>query len=282
MPYQLRLIDFEMAMQDVYDLLLDINTALVSRDLPRLEEAVRPAIFSGIMSDALAASLARHSRVLTINRFHNGHPDLIPAGRYPNDAVQAGDEGVEVKATKGRGAVDTRGAREAWLSVFRYEVDSTTQPVINRAPTRIVEILLAKLTRDDYRKNCPGPLEIERLTIAHLHLTIPVVEGVRDGGIEMMLRRFADPAVRSRVSIEAAIQKMSGEPARRLGLSDRGVLRPGLIADVTIFNPATVVDRSEGSEMNQYPLGISYVVVNGQLTAAVGEHTGATAGVVLS
>ncbi|MBI3977590.1 MAG: hypothetical protein HY331_05320 [Chloroflexi bacterium] len=158
LPYQLRPIDFEMAMQDVYDLLFDINTALVSRDLPRLEETVRPAIFSGIMSDALAASLARHSRVLTINRFHNGHPDLIPAGRYPNDAVQAGDEGVEVKATKGRGAVDTHGAREAWLCVFRYEVDSTTQPVMNRAPTRLVEILLARLTRDDYRRNPRGEL----------------------------------------------------------------------------------------------------------------------------
>ncbi len=79
-------------------------------------------------------------------------------GRYANDAVRAGEDGVEVKATKGRGAVDTHGAREAWLCVFRYEVDSTTQPVVNRAPTRIIEIALAKLTLDDFRRNPRGEL----------------------------------------------------------------------------------------------------------------------------
>lgn len=154
LPYSLRLADFELAMQDVYDLLYDMNTAMLGRGLKRLEETVRPAIFSGILSDALTASMARHSRVLTENRYHNGHPDLIPAGVYPNDAVKAGEEGVEVKATKGRGAVDTHGARDSWLLVFRYLVDSETEPVVARAPTRIVEVLLAYLTDlDDFRRN---------------------------------------------------------------------------------------------------------------------------------
>lgn len=158
LPYQLRLADFELAVQDVYDLLFDINTALAFRGLRRLEETVRPAIFSGIMSDALAASLARHSRVLTVNQYHNGHPDLIPDGRYEKNAVRVGEEGVEVKATKGHGAVDTHGAREAWFCVFRYLVDSVTEPALNRSPTRIVEILLARLTQDDYRRNLRGEL----------------------------------------------------------------------------------------------------------------------------
>lgn len=145
-------------MQDVYDLLHDINVALTTKDLSRVEETVRPAIFSGILSDTLSASLAKHSRALVPNRFHNGHPDLIPQGRYPENAVAAGEEGVEVKATKGRGAVDTHGAREAWLLVFRYEIDSTTEPAITRAPTRVVEILLAQLALDDFRKNPRGEL----------------------------------------------------------------------------------------------------------------------------
>ncbi len=92
-------------MQDVYDLLHDINGALVDRGTMRLEETVRAAIFSGIVSDAMAASLARHSRVLTLNGFHNGHPDLIPHGRYANDEVAAREDGVEIKAAKGGGAV---------------------------------------------------------------------------------------------------------------------------------------------------------------------------------
>lgn len=158
LPYELRLADFELAMQDVYDLLFDINNNLVSRGLQRLEEIVRSAIFSGILSDALTASLARHSRVLTENRFHNGHPDLIPQGRYSNNAVAAGEEGIEVKATRGGGGVDTHGARNAWLCVFRYTVDSETQPAAGRAPTRIVEILLAQLTVNDFRRNPRGEL----------------------------------------------------------------------------------------------------------------------------
>ena len=158
LPYSLRLADFELAMQDVYDLLFDINTALMGRDLRRFEETVRSAIFSGILSDAISASVARHSRALTTNQFHNGHPDLIPEGRYAHNAIASGEDGVEVKATKGRGAVDAHGARPGWLCVFRYEVDSTTEPEVNRAPTRFTEILLAQMEVDDFRLNARGEL----------------------------------------------------------------------------------------------------------------------------
>jgi hypothetical protein len=153
LPYELRRDDFRLAMQDVYDLFYDINSSLVGRGLRRIEEIVRSAILSGILSDALSASLARHARVLTVNRYHNGHPDLIPEGLYPKDSIQAGEEGVEVKATKGGGAVDTHGARAAWLCVFRYAVDSETEPAVDREPTRIVEVLLARLSLDDFRRN---------------------------------------------------------------------------------------------------------------------------------
>lgn len=145
-------------MQDVYDLLGDINSFLLSRGLQRIEETVRAAIFSGIISDVIAASLAKHGRVLTENRYHNGHPDLIPRGRYALDKVAAGEEGVEVKATRGGGAVDTHGARDGWLCVFRYVVDSDTEPAHDRHATRITEILLARLERDDFRRNERGEL----------------------------------------------------------------------------------------------------------------------------
>ena len=52
-----------------------------------------------------------------------------------------------MKATKGRGAVDTHGAREAWLLIFRYRVDSETEPAMDRSPTRFVEVLLGHLTK---------------------------------------------------------------------------------------------------------------------------------------
>jgi hypothetical protein len=55
---------------------------------------------SGVLSDMLTASLAKHSRTLTVNCYFNGHPDLVRKGVYPNNAVKAGDQGVEVKTTR--------------------------------------------------------------------------------------------------------------------------------------------------------------------------------------
>lgn len=158
LPYQLRLRDFEGALGDLYDLLYDINVSQLDKGLRRIEETVRPAIFSGIVSDVLAAALAKHSRTLTTNQFHNGHPDLIPEGRYPLDAVASGDAGVEVKVTKGSGSVDAHGARPGWFCLFRYQCDAVTEPVVAREATRVTEILLARLTMEDFRTNNRGAL----------------------------------------------------------------------------------------------------------------------------
>lgn len=67
LPYELRLKDFELAMQDVYDFFHDVNTGLVAKGLERLDDFLRPAIMSGLLSDMLTASLAKHSRALTEN-----------------------------------------------------------------------------------------------------------------------------------------------------------------------------------------------------------------------
>jgi len=65
LPFQLRLEDFEIAMQDVYDLFYDVNTGLLEKGLERLDDFLRPAIMSGLLSDLLTASLSKHSRALT-------------------------------------------------------------------------------------------------------------------------------------------------------------------------------------------------------------------------
>ncbi len=126
LPYELRLRDFESAMQDVYDFFFDVNKLLLSKGLQRLDDMLRPAIMSGVLSDMLTASLATHSRTLVENDYFNGHPDLIVNGVYPKNAVKAGEEGVEIKATRKRGgAVDTHGAREQWLCTFVYEASES-------------------------------------------------------------------------------------------------------------------------------------------------------------
>jgi dihydroorotase/N-acyl-D-amino-acid deacylase len=83
------------------------------------------------------------------------------------------------------------------------------------------------------------------------------------------------------LSLEEAVRKMTGMPAARVGLKERGVLREGAYADITIFDPQTVRDRSTFAEPNQYPEGIPYVIINGQLSVDKGERTKALSGRVL-
>jgi hypothetical protein len=80
LPFQLRLEDFEIAMQDVYDLFFDVNSGLLEKGLERLDDFLRPAIMSGLLSDLLTASIAKHARTLTLNKYFNGHPDLVVKG----------------------------------------------------------------------------------------------------------------------------------------------------------------------------------------------------------
>jgi N-acyl-D-amino-acid deacylase len=80
------------------------------------------------------------------------------------------------------------------------------------------------------------------------------------------------------LTLEQAVHKMTGLPAARVGLGERGVLREGAFADITVFDPAHVRDRATFEEPNQYPEGIEYVVVNGQLEVDAGRRTPALAG----
>lgn len=83
------------------------------------------------------------------------------------------------------------------------------------------------------------------------------------------------------LTLEAAIRKMTGAPAARVGFRDRGVLKQGYFADITIFDPQQVIDRATFEMPNQYPQGIEYVLVNGQIAVERGERTTALAGQVI-
>ncbi|MCE5279297.1 MAG: hypothetical protein ABFD92_11115 [Planctomycetaceae bacterium] len=166
LPFNLRNEDFRLAMQDVYDFFHDVNTLLVNRGLDRLDDMLRPSIMSGLLSDMLTASLAKHSRSLVQNAYFNGHPDLVVKGVYANNAVKAGTEGVEIKTSRKRGgAVDTHGARDQWMCVFVYEIDSLTEPATRRKPMSFTEVYLSKVTVTDFRSNARGPLGTRTSTL---------------------------------------------------------------------------------------------------------------------
>jgi N-acyl-D-aspartate/D-glutamate deacylase len=111
-----------------------------------------------------------------------------------------------------------------------------------------------------------GPLS--RPTMPRSYGTFPRILGryARDWGI---------------LPMETAVQKMTSLPAQRMGLMDRGLLRPGLYADITVFDPKTVLDRETYQDPHTFPSGIEYVLVNGQLVVDGGRQTEACPGQVL-
>ncbi|MEM1397412.1 MAG: amidohydrolase family protein, partial [Pseudomonadota bacterium] len=80
------------------------------------------------------------------------------------------------------------------------------------------------------------------------------------------------------ISMEAAIHRLSGMPAKNLNLDGRGCLQVGCYADVVVFDPETIDDRATFAEPHQLSVGVEHVFVNGEQVLADGAHTGATPG----
>jgi N-acyl-D-aspartate/D-glutamate deacylase len=120
--------------------------------------------------------------------------------------------------------------------------------------------------------------------------SIPLFEGEGDkpgkphprsyGTFPRVLSEYARE--RKLFSLETAVHKMTGMPAQRLGLPDRGVVREGAVADLAVFDAATVKDESTYPDPHRYPSGIPYVIVNGRVAVDSGRLVGPGAGRVLA
>jgi N-acyl-D-aspartate/D-glutamate deacylase len=95
--------------------------------------------------------------------------------------------------------------------------------------------------------------------------------------------RFLGHYVRDQhlLSLEAAVRKITSLPAQREHLESRGLLKPAFFADITIFDPRTIIDHATFTKPDQLSEGIDYTVVNGQIEYDHGKLTGAAAGRVL-
>ncbi|GIW00120.1 MAG: hypothetical protein KatS3mg058_1523 [Roseiflexus sp.] len=100
LPYGLTAQHVHQAMKDFVDFLDLINSQFCARGMLRLELFLMPATFSGMVGEFITARIPEYCRGVVKNRHHNGHPDLIPFGKFPEDSVQYAQEGVEVKASR--------------------------------------------------------------------------------------------------------------------------------------------------------------------------------------
>lgn len=139
------------AIEDVQDLLYQLNIVLHESSYEPLEDLLDRASFSGLISRTITTRLAEaRSGSVVVNQYHNGYPDLIPNGRYPNDAVQRG-VGLEVKASRSEGSWQSHGPRPGWFIIVQFQIDETESVArLQREPTRVVAAMLARLGDDDW------------------------------------------------------------------------------------------------------------------------------------
>jgi hypothetical protein len=150
LPYNVTVQEVAAALGQVYSILHSIDAALKAGDAERLEEFMHPANFSFLLSELIVGGLARHCRGLAKNRYHNGHPDLLPVGVYPGDAVLRAEEGVEVKCSRRPSGWQGHNAEESWILVAVYKLDVDTEPPDDRCPTYFERVMIARLQHTDW------------------------------------------------------------------------------------------------------------------------------------
>jgi len=181
LPYGLRGDHIRGAMDRFLEFLGFINQQLYSREMQRIETILMPANFSSIVGEFMGVMISRHCATLVKNRYHNGHPDLIPAGKFENDAVQYTHHGIEIKASRYSRGWQGHNPESVWLMVFVFDSNRPEDAVKNVPPKpfRFVEVVGAKLTKRDW--NFSGRAGTSRRTIT---------ASVTESGYRKMMRNW--------------------------------------------------------------------------------------------
>lgn len=165
-------------------------------------------------------------------------------------------------------------------------VDSISKQLGKSVPDTICDLLLEENLDLAYTSLGGNPVNIREFFRHEAHMV---------GSDALLIGDFVNPRTygnyptilgdfvreESTLGLEEAIRKMTGFPAQRLGLQDRGILKDGMLADIVVFNPNTVQTAATIDDPKQHPIGIDYVFVNGTAVINEGNHTGATPGLAL-
>ena len=153
LPFGLTVDHVRQAMESFLDFLGFVNSQLHSRDIPRLESMLMAANFSSMVGEFMTSNIPKYCQSLVKNRFHNGHPDLIPRGRFPGDAVQYAHEGVEVKASRYERGWQGHNPEPIFLMVFVFDSNGPRDEFRNVPPKpfRFRMVVAAQLEERDWK-----------------------------------------------------------------------------------------------------------------------------------
>jgi hypothetical protein len=180
-PYGLTTEHIYEAMNEFVNFIGFINTQLNTKNIQRFESMLMPANFSSMVGEFMTATLPKYCPMLVKNQYHNGHPDMLPKGKFPKDALQHGTEGIEVKGSRYAKAWQGHNAEDIWLMVFVFD---SNRPVdaskgIGPKPFQFKAVYLGELTKADWK--FAGRSETSRRTIT---------ASVTTSGFEKMTRNW--------------------------------------------------------------------------------------------
>jgi len=192
-------------------------------------------------------------------------------------AEESWDDSIILYAGEGNDDLIGKSYAEAAKMRNVEPIDLVIQSYINGEPIRSIG---QAMSEEDLKTILNHPLTMVSTDGSALPLNYPRMVHPRNfGTFPKILRKY----VREErvLSLEEAVRKMTSAGATKLGLMDRGILRPEFYADITVFDPLNVRERATYFEPKQLPEGFEYVFVNGVLTIEHDEHTGALAGKAL-
>lgn len=165
LPYGLTAPHIHAAMNDFVNFLGFVNQQLYTKEIERLESFLMPANFSSIVGEFMGSTIPKYCPTIVKNKYHNGHPDLLPAGLYPNNSIQHASEGIEIKSSRYKRGWQGHNAEDAWLMVFVF--DSNTPADIEKSispkPFRFLMVVGAQINKEDWKFS--GRSEMSRRTI---------------------------------------------------------------------------------------------------------------------
>ena len=153
LPYGLKADHVREAMQEFIDFLGFVNGQLCSKNIPRLESMLMAANFSSMVGEFMTANIPKFCKTITKNLYHNGHPDLIPAGMFKGNAVQYAHDGIEVKASRYEKSWQGHNPEEIFLMVFVFEANGPRDSLrqIDSMPFRFKMVVGASLKKKDWK-----------------------------------------------------------------------------------------------------------------------------------
>lgn len=152
LPYGLEVCHIRSAMEEFISYLRFQNEHSYSKNLPRLESFLMPANFSSIVGEFMNATIPKYCQTLVKNQYHNGHPDLIPAGKFPGNAVHYSNDGVEVKGSRHASGWQGHNPESVWLMVFYFDSNTSNDKMkqIGPKPFEFKGVYAAKLVETDW------------------------------------------------------------------------------------------------------------------------------------